>query len=72
VASTNFALAPAFAAIEGKGARWSGFVRWLPGTSAPPDLEAVIQAVPALAAPVPLALDGSQPFDKTWTPRGPW
>lgn len=66
------ALTPAFAAIEGKSAQWSGFVRRLPGTSAPPDLEAVINALAGFAGPVLLALGSGQPFDKSWKPGGPW
>jgi hypothetical protein len=66
------ALTPAFAAIEGKGAQWSGFVRRLPRTSAPPDLEAVISDVAAFAAPVLLATGSGEQFEKTWTPGGPW
>jgi predicted nucleotidyltransferase component of viral defense system len=66
------ALTPAFAAIEGKGAQWSGFVRRLPRTSAPPDLEAVISDVAAFAGPVLLAAGRGEQFEKTWTPGGPW
>jgi predicted nucleotidyltransferase component of viral defense system len=66
------ALTSDFAAIEGKGAQWSGFVSRLPGTSAPPDLHAVISAVAAFAGPVLLAAGRGEPFRKTWQPGGPW
>ncbi|HEX6813324.1 MAG TPA: nucleotidyl transferase AbiEii/AbiGii toxin family protein [Planctomycetota bacterium] len=66
------ALTSAFAAIEGKGAQWSGFVRRLPGSSASSDFEAVIAAVAAFAGPVLLAVGRGNPFGKTWPPGGPW
>jgi predicted nucleotidyltransferase component of viral defense system len=66
------ALTPAFAAIEGKSAQWRGFVRRLPGTSAPADLATVIDAVAAFAGPVLAATGRGQPFDRTWPPGGPW
>lgn len=66
------ALTPAFVAIAGKGAQWSGFVRRLPGTSAPPDLDVVIRDVAAFAGPVLLAAGRQQAFDRTWRPGGPW
>lgn len=66
------ALTPAFAALEGKRAQWNGFVRRLPGTSAPPDFEAVIRDVAAFAGPVLLAMARDASFDGAWLPGGPW
>ncbi len=66
------ALTPAFAATEGKAAQWRGFVRRLPGTSAPPDLPAVIDTVAVFAGPVLTATGRGEPFDRTWPPGGPW
>jgi len=66
------ALTPAFAAIEGKGAQWRGFVRRLPGTSAPADLATVIDSVAAFAGPVLVATGRGEPFERTWPPGGPW
>ncbi len=66
------ALTRDFAAIEGKGAQWAGFVRRLPGTSAPPDLAAVIDVVAAFAGPVLLAAGRGEPFGRVWSAGGPW
>jgi predicted nucleotidyltransferase component of viral defense system len=71
-ADLPLALTPAFAAIEGKRAQWRGFVRRLPGTSAPPDLAAVVDAVAAFAGPVFVATGRGEPFDRKWPPGGPW
>lgn len=70
--SLPLALTRAFAAIEGKGAQWRGFVRRLPGTSAPVDLVVVIDTVAAFAGPVLIATGRGEPFARTWPPGGPW
>lgn len=66
------ALTRDFAAIEGKGAQWHGFVRKLPGTSAPLDLATVIDTVAAFAGPVVIATGRDEDFERTWQPGGPW
>lgn len=66
------ALTRAFAVIDGKGAQWAGFVRRLPGATAPADLVAVIDAVAAFAGPVLLATGRGKPFDQIWPAGGPW
>jgi predicted nucleotidyltransferase component of viral defense system len=66
------ALTPGFAAIEGKQAQWSGFVRKLPGTTVPTDLEQVIDAIAAFGGPVLIAAGRGEQFDRSWKPGGPW
>ncbi len=66
------ALTRDFAAIEGKSAQWRGFVRGLPGTTAPPDLVAVIETLADFAGPVLVAIGCDEPFDGFWSPGGPW
>lgn len=66
------ALTRDFAAIEGKSAQWRGFVRRLPGTKAPLDLAAVIDAIADFGGPVLVATGRGEPFDRLWQPGGPW
>jgi hypothetical protein len=66
------ALTPDFAAMEGKAAQWSGFVRRLPTVSAPADLATVINAVAVFAGPVLLSVGRGEPFDCSWPAGGPW
>ena len=61
-----------FAAIDGKGAQWAGFVRRLPGATAPADFATVIDAVAAFAGPVLIATGRGEPFDQIWPAGGPW
>ena len=66
------ALTPAFAALEGKAAQWSGFVRRLPRTSAPGDLVSVVDGVARFAGPVLTAPARGVRFAQRWEPGGPW
>lgn len=61
-----------FAAIEGKTAQWRGFVRRLPDSAMPPDLESVLGSVAAFAGPALLAVGRGEPFTARWRPGGPW
>lgn len=70
-ADPPIALTPAFAAVEGKRAQWAGFLRRSRLTSAPEDLEVVINAVATFVGPV-LAAARGQPFAARWRPGGPW
>jgi predicted nucleotidyltransferase component of viral defense system len=65
-------LSPEFANLEGKTAQWAGFVRRLPGTTAPLDFATAIAATATFAGPVLIATGKRQSFDKRWEPRGPW
>lgn len=66
------ALTPAFAGIEGKRAQWAGFLRRSRISSAPAELEAVIDAVASFAGPVLSAVGRGERFNKSWPPGGPW
>ncbi len=66
------ALRREFAAIEGKHAQWTAFVRknGLPRTSL--DFNRVIAEVAVFLAPVLKGLARDKSFDATWPPGGPW
>ncbi len=61
-----------FAELEGKRSQWAGFLRRLPGTSAPTDLATVIDTLSAFAGPVLIAVGRGETFDRTWLAGGPW
>lgn len=71
-AGPPLAFTPEFAAVEGKAAQWTAFVRRLPGSSAPPALASVVDAVRAFAGPVLVAAGKGEPFLARWEPGGPW
>lgn len=66
------ALTPEFAEIEGKQAQWRGFVKRVPSSSAPPDLQGAINGVAEFAGPVLLATARGDAFPARWSPGGPW
>lgn len=66
------ALTPAYARIEGKRAQWAGFLRRSRISSAPAELEAVIDAVASFAGPVLSAAGRGERFDRSWPPGGRW
>ena len=66
------ALTREFAAVEGKSSQWRAFVRRLPGVEAPPELATVLQIVADFAGPALLAAGRGEPFERIWTPGGPW
>ncbi len=66
------ALTRAFAALEGKRAQWTGFVRRSRLTSAPSELETVIEGVAAFVGPVLIAAARGVSFSATWVAGGPW
>lgn len=68
---TPIALTPAFAALEGKRAQWTGFLRRSRLDEAA-ELAEIIERNAAFIAPVLTALAHSMPFSSTWPPGGPW
>lgn len=64
------ALTPGFAAVEGKETQRKGFVRRLPGTTAPLELQTVIERVAAFVGPVLIAAARGESLDRNWAPVG--
>jgi hypothetical protein len=71
-AGAPLALTAAFAAIEGKQAQWSAYIRKNAIRSAPESLALVIPKIRELLEPVIAAARTSDAFTGTWSPGGPW
>ncbi|MCI0345470.1 MAG: nucleotidyl transferase AbiEii/AbiGii toxin family protein [Chloroflexi bacterium] len=68
---TPIALTSAFAALEGKSAQWSGFLR-RSRLGDGPALREVIAATGSFIGPVLEALARGEAFTATWPAGGPW
>jgi len=71
-ATQPLALTPAFVEVDGKGAQWAGFLRRSRITTAPADLESVIDGLSPFVGPVLTALARGESHSGTWPPGGPW
>jgi predicted nucleotidyltransferase component of viral defense system len=69
---TPLALTPAFAAIEGKEAQWSAYVRKNAIKSAPTSLARIIPELETFLEPLLAAIRKGAPFGSTWPSGGPW
>ena len=71
-AEAPIALTPAFAAVEGKGAQWKGFLRRIRADEGSVPLKETIEEVATFIRPVLEALARHTPFGAKWPPGGPW
>lgn len=61
-----------FAAVEGKRAQWTGFVRRNRLRAAPENLDGVIELLRIFAVPILAAAASQSPYACDWRPGGPW
>lgn len=66
------ALTRAFAESPTKAAQWRAFRRRLNPTSCPEDFAEVMAAVAEFLQPIAAAIAAGEPFERAWTPPGPW
>ncbi|MFN7022026.1 MAG: nucleotidyl transferase AbiEii/AbiGii toxin family protein [Phycisphaerales bacterium] len=66
------ALSQAFAEDPAKAVQWRAFRRRLNPTSCPEDFAEVMAAVAEFVQPIAAAIAAGEPFERTWTPPGPW
>lgn len=66
------ALGRAFAENPTKAAQWRAFRRRLHPTVCPEDFADVAVVVGEFLGPVVAAISAAEPFDRAWTPPGPW
>lgn len=66
------ALTRAFADGTAKAAQWRAFRRRLIPTSCPEDFAEVMAAVAEFLQPIVAAIAAGEPFERAWSPPGPW
>ncbi|MCL4222466.1 MAG: nucleotidyl transferase AbiEii/AbiGii toxin family protein [Phycisphaerales bacterium] len=66
------ALSKAFAESSAKAAQWRAFRRRLNPTSCPEGFAEVMAAVREFLQVIAAAIAAGEPFERTWTPPGPW
>lgn len=66
------ALTRAFAENPTKAAQWRAFRRRLHPTTCPEDFAEVMTAVVEFLQPIAAAIAAGEPFERAWSPPGPW